>query len=94
MSVTSYQNVSNSRIKPFQINEITSLEKKMKFCDRPLGTMKEKHSGKQITVEVQTVVYEYIKNHCITILEQSGPIKCIQNPVEGKDLNNANIEIQ
>ena len=61
MSIFTHVNPSNIRVKPFEINEIVSIEKKKKFCDRPNVTFVEKDSGKKISVELQTIVYEYIK---------------------------------
>ena len=94
MSIFTHVNPSNIRVKPFEINEIVSIEKKKKFCDRPNVTFVEKDSGKKISVELQTIVYEYIKNNCIDFITSVGRANSIGNPIEGKDLRDAKIEIQ
>ena len=66
----------------------------MMFCDRPIVTMKEKDSGKQISVEFQTIAYEYFKNNCVELLSHAGSVKAKDKPVEGKDLKDAQIDIQ
>ena len=85
MSISAYKNDSNIRVKPFQINEIVSLEKKQKFCERPHVSAIEKDSGKQIVIELQTIVYEYIKTNCVELIKSVGPANTIGNPIEGKD---------
>ena len=63
MSISSQNNLnlSNTRVKDYKINDVKCLEKKMKFCDRlnVSGTVRD--SGKQIFVELQTVVFEFFK---------------------------------
>ena len=55
MSIINQTNSSNVRVKPFKLNEVNSIEKKLKFCGRPNASLIEKDSGKQAQVELQTM---------------------------------------
>ena len=55
--------VSDTRFKAFQINEVKSLIKKRDFCDRPFFEYKLNDSGKQATVNLNTIAYEALKNN-------------------------------
>lgn len=98
LNVPSYQSVNAEeriiRVKPIEIKVVKNVEKKMEFCDRQYSYMLERDSGKQIYVELQTVIYEYFKNHGLQIMSKLGPTQLKDNPIDGKDLNDANVETQ
>ena len=96
MAITNKNRVSfpAMRMKSFAINEVTSIEKKLNFCDRESIKLFEKDSGKQMSGELQTIVYEYLKNNCVELIGKIGQISVPKKPVEGKDLKDAEIEIQ
>ena len=96
MSVVNQSNVNltNFRVKPFEINEVLSIEKKFNFCDRDYYNMIMRDSGKQISIELQTIMYEYFKNCCVNVLANIASVEVLKEPIGGEDLNRANIETQ
>ena len=80
------------RVKPLEIQVITNVEKKMTFCDRDLFNLAVRDSGRQLHIELQTVLYEYFKNHGVNIMQKIGPVEMPNVPINGNDLNDANIE--
>ena len=61
---------------------------------RPLFKQIEKHSGRQLKVELQTVIYEYFKIYPVEFLSEVGNVVMIGDPIKDVDQNDANIEIQ
>ena len=94
MSVTNYANIPNQSMKSYELNEKKSLTKKMEFCERSNIIIIERDSGKQVYVELQTIVYEYIKNNCMEFLAVIGDAIFPKKPIKGKDQKEANVEIQ
>ena len=82
------------RIKPVNLNILKNIEKKRKFCDRPLFKAIEKHSGRQLKVELQTVIYEYFKTYPVEFLSEVGKVVLIGTPTVDLDQKDANMEIQ
>ena len=86
--------VSERRFKTFEINDVKNLEKKRDFCDRTFFEYKINNSGKQVTVNLNTVAYEALKNNTIFALSNSGDVTLVCPTVSCEDLKTANIETQ
>ena len=94
LSKTSISLEFSKKFKPFQLNLVTNLEKKRDFCDRVDFEYTINDSGKQITVNLNTVMYEALKNNAIFLFFSFGSVSLVYNSVFSDDLDNANVETQ
>ena len=72
LSKTSISLEFSKKFKPFQLNLVTNLEKKRDFCDRVDFEYTINDSGKQITVNLNTVVYEALTNNALLLFSSFG----------------------
>ena len=73
---------------------MTNLEKKRDFCDRLDFDYTINDSGKQVTVHLNTVAYEALKDNAIFLFSSFGSVSFVNDSVFGNDLEKANVETQ
>ena len=84
----------DKKFRNFELNRMKNLEKKFNFCDRPVIQAELNDNGKQITVHLNTVAYEILKNHALPLLSSFGTVSLINPSVVTADLDNSTIEAQ
>ena len=81
----------DKRFKPFELNKVTALEKKRDFCDRPFYVHTVNNDGRQVTVQLNTIAYEALKNNTSVVLSNSGDVTLVHPTINCEDLEKATI---